>query len=590
MAYNPPCPLNFGILMGITSFQSQVTSFDIEAECQLIFAGTRLVRSEYLRATGNFSLPTNISEACWDSLQALVDHRLEGFDVRSTCGVQTSWISKSCLDINTRQEFEALIPEHALERVSSLCNQTLGSSSTCQSCRATLSCLQVAYFQGHDRNFSDCFWYPYMYAAAFANRFGPTDFETTKCLFALDRNSSAKHKKKHVFVVTGVVIGCAIGFFGAISVVWFLWRQHKNKRVNNKGLVGLGSFGERTTLVQFTLEQLKEASMNFSRKNLIGKGGYGNVFRGVLANGSQVALKRFKNSAVSGDESFTHEVEVIAGVRHVNLVRLRGYCMETDPLVGHQRIIVCDLMQNGSLYDHLFGFGETNKLTWPIRQKIALGTARGLAYLHNGAQPAIMHRDVKSSNILLDETFEPKLADFGFAKFTPDGFSHLSTKFAGTLGYVAPEYALYGQLTERSDVYSFGIVLLEILSGKQAVLAVENGEHLLLIDWAWSLVQKGQPLDVIEEGIPDMAPPEVMEKFVFVAVLCAHPTLHARPTMEQIVNILEVDFTTVISIPDHPVSLIENANDIERSLTRIDLGSISCADQWLSISGSGHSR
>ncbi|GFY91981.1 receptor-like kinase in in flowers 3 [Actinidia rufa] len=572
------------------SVQSQVTSLDIENECHLIFAGMLVVQSEYLRATGYFSLSPSISEACWDSLQALVNHRLEGFDVRSNCGVQTSWISKSCLDTNTRQEFEVLIPGDELERVNSLCNQTLGSDSTCESCRAALSYMQVAYFHGHDGNFSDCFWYPYMYAAAFANRFGPTDLETTKCLFALDLISSAKHDKKHVFVVTGVVIGCAVGFFGAISVVWFLWRRHKNKRENKKGLVGLVSFGERSTLVKFTLEQMKEASMNFSRKNLIGKGGYGNVFRGVLANGSQVALKRFKNCAVSGDESFTHEVEVIAGVKHVNLVGLRGYCMETDPLVGHQRIIVCDLMQNGSLYDHLFGLGETNKLSWPIRRKIALGTAHGLAYLHNGAQPAIMHRDVKSSNILLDETFEPKLADFGLAKFTPDGFSHLSTKFAGTLGYAAPEYALYGQLTERSDVYSFGIVLLEILSGKQAVLAVENGKHLLLTDWAWSLVQKGQPLDVIEEGMPEMAPPEVMEKFVFVAVLCAHPTLHARPTMEQIVKILETDFTAVISIPDRPVSLIENANDIERSLIRIDLGSISCVDQRLSISGSDHSR
>ncbi|GFY91980.1 receptor-like kinase in in flowers 3 [Actinidia rufa] len=569
------------------SVQSQV--LDIQTECQDITAGTQIVRSEYLRATGYFSLSPNTSEACWDSLQVVVNNRFEGFQVRSNCGIQTSWISNSCLDINTRQEFEALIPGDELERVSSLCDQTLGNSSTCESCRATLSYMQKAYFHGHDTNFSNCLGYPYMYAAAFANRFGPTDLETTKCLFALDLISLAKQDRKHLFAVTGVVIGCAIGFFGAISVVWFLWRRHKNKRENKKGMVGLGSFGERTTLVKFTLEQMKEASMNFSQKNLIGKGGYGNVFRGVLANGSQVALKRFKNCAVFGDESFKHEVEVIASVKHVNLVGLRGYCMETDPLVGHQRIIVCDLMQNGSLYDHLFGLGGTNKLSWPIRRKIALGTARGLAYLHNGAQPAIMHRDVKSSNILLDETFEPKLADFGLAKFTPDGFSHLSTKVAGTLGYVAPEYALYGQLTERSDVYSFGTVLLEILSGKQAVFAVENGKHLLLTDWAWSLVQKGQSLDVIERGTPEMALPEVMEKYVMVAVLCAHPLLNARPTMEQIVKILETDFAGVISIPVRPVSLIANANDIERSLIRIDLGSISCADQSVSISGSGHS-
>ncbi|XP_057512830.1 probable LRR receptor-like serine/threonine-protein kinase RKF3 [Actinidia eriantha] len=224
LAYNPLCPLNFEILQDmIKSGHNKVTFLDIQTECQLIFAGTRVVRSEYLRDTGYFSLSPSVSEACWDSLQALVNHRLEGFDVRSMCGVQTSWISESCLDINTRKEFEALTPGDELEKASSLCNQTLESSSTCESCRATLSYMQEAYFHGRDGNSSDCFWYPYMYAAAFTNRFGPTDLETTKCLFGLDLISSAKHDKKHVFVVTGVVIGCAICFFGSISVVWFLW-------------------------------------------------------------------------------------------------------------------------------------------------------------------------------------------------------------------------------------------------------------------------------------------------------------------------------------------------------------------------------
>lgn len=251
-------------------------------------------------------------------------------------------------------------------------------------------------------------------------------------------------------------------------------------------------------------------------------------------------MKRFKNFSAAGDATFAHEVEVIASINHVNLVPFRGYCTTTGPMEGHQRIIVCDLMQNGSLYDHLFG-SEVTKLSWPIRQKIAIGVAWGLAYLHYGAQPAIIHRDVKASNILLDDTFEPKLADFGLAKFTPDDFSHMSTRVAGTLGYVAPEYALYGQLTERSDVYGFGVVLLELLSSKKAVISINDHHTLLLTDWAWSLVEEGRLFDVIDENVLELGPPEVMEKYVMLAILSCHSQLYARPTMDQIVRILETD-------------------------------------------------
>lgn len=323
----------------------------------------------------------------------------------------------------------------------------------------------------------------------------------------------------------------------------------KKKRRQSLGRAGSGPglpsiSGSSTHLVKYTFEEIKQATKNFHRDNLIGRGGYGNVYKARLQDGSEVAVKRFKNCSAAGDASFTHEVEVIASIRHVNLVELRGYCVTTTNLEGHQRMIVCDLMKNGSLHDHLYGDsgleGE-NKLSWPIRQKIALGMARGLAYLHYGAQPAIIHRDIKASNILLDDGFDAKVADFGLAKFNPEGFSHLSTRVAGTMGYVAPEYALYGQLTERSDVYSFGVVLLELLSGKKAIISVNEGQPSLVTDWAWSLVRKGHGLDVIEEGMPELGPDEVMEKYVMIAVLCSHPQLYARPTMDQVVKILETD-------------------------------------------------
>lgn len=355
----------------------------------------------------------------------------------------------------------------------------------------------------------------------------------------------------------------------------------KKKRRQSLGRAGSGPglpsiSGSSTHLVKYTFEEIKQATKNFHRDNLIGRGGYGNVYKARLQDGSEVAVKRFKNCSAAGDASFTHEVEVIASIRHVNLVELRGYCVTTTNLEGHQRMIVCDLMKNGSLHDHLYGDsgleGE-NKLSWPIRQKIALGMARGLAYLHYGAQPAIIHRDIKASNILLDDGFDAKVADFGLAKFNPEGFSHLSTRVAGTMGYVAPEYALYGQLTERSDVYSFGVVLLELLSGKKAIISVNEGQPSLVTDWAWSLVRKGHGLDVIEEGMPELGPDEVMEKYVMIAVLCSHPQLYARPTMDQVVKILETDLP-VPSIPERPIPLVAELEDIERSVSSSESGQL----------------
>ncbi|KAH1258242.1 putative LRR receptor-like serine/threonine-protein kinase RKF3 [Glycine max] len=258
----------------------------------------------------------------------------------------------------------------------------------------------------------------------------------------------------------------------------------------------------------FTFDEIKKATSSFAGDNIIGKGGYGNVYKGVLFDGTQVALKRFKNCSVAGDASFTHEVEVIASVRHVNLVALRG-------------------------------------------------TAKGLAYLHYGAQPSIIHRDIKASNILLDHNFEAKVADFGLAKFNPEGMTHMSTGVAGTKGYVAPEYALYGQLTDRSDVFSFGVVLLELFSGKKALHVENDGQPSALTDLAWSLVRYGETLDVIEDGMPELGPTEVLEKYVLVVVQCCHPQLYARPTMDQGVKMLETEEV------EQPISCIAGRTDID---------------------------
>ncbi|XP_059456568.1 probable LRR receptor-like serine/threonine-protein kinase RKF3 [Corylus avellana] len=515
-----PCPLDFSILRELIESTNR-PKLDVSTECQYIRQGLRLVLSYYLKHNGSFVPPLNSSESCWSDYQSLIDDFAPGFNIRSSCGFKTEWIAEGCMNITTRAQFEAKVPNQTLNNVVNNCNQSLENNSPCASCTTSFSSISASYLTGTSvGNLSDCTAYPSIYAAALANVYGPTDKGTAQCLFGFDFRSSGStsNRRKVVTLVVLIGVGCLI----VVGGVWFLWlRMKKKKRKREQGrdlaVIELGSnsrlesISESTTLVRFKFDEIKKATKNFSRDSIIGRGGYGNVYKGVLTDGSEVALKRFKNCSAAGDATFAHEVEVIASVRHVNLVALRGYCTATAPFEGHQRIIVCDLMKNGSLHDHLFGSFE-KKMSWPLRQKIALGTARGLAYLHYGAQPGIIHRDIKASNILLDDSFEAKVADFGLAKFTPEGMTHMSTRVAGTMGYVAPEYALYGQLTERSDVYSFGVVLLELLSGKKALMASNDSQPALVTDWAWSLVRKGRALDVIEDGMPELGVPEVVEK------------------------------------------------------------------------------
>lgn len=569
------CPLDFEVLRRLTQGYKSPSG----DQCQFILEGLRLVQSDYLKRTDSFLPRADSAESCWKAYQDLYDELVPGFDIRKNCGFKTEWISQGCGNITSRVEYEANNSPETLAAVTTACNQSLVNSSPCATCTTSLSSLLPSDpINKTVGNVSDCTAYRSIYAAAFANSFGPDDKGNAECLFSLNFTPvKSSNKQKKAIIVVVVVLGVLVLVLCG-SAVWLIRRNKLKKKMRQQEITrrwsdlnmnmnnsGLESINGSTTLIRFTFDDIKEATKNFSRFNIIGRGGYGNVYKGVLPDGSEAALKRFKNCSAAGDASFAHEVEVIASVRHVNLVALRGYCTATTNFEGHQRIIVCDLVKNGSLHDHLFGSIGT-KLSWPVRKKIALGTARGLAYLHHGAQPSIIHRDIKGSNILLDEDFEPKVADFGLAKFAPEGVTHVSTRVAGTMGYVAPEYALYGQLTERSDVYSFGVVLLELLSGKKALIIKNDAQHTLVADWAWGLVRNGRALEVIEEGIPELGSLEVVEKYVLLAVLCSHPQLHARPTMDQVVKILDMGLA-VPTIPERPIPLTAGIDDIEKSVS-----------------------
>ncbi|KAG0620734.1 hypothetical protein M758_4G239000 [Ceratodon purpureus] len=284
----------------------------------------------------------------------------------------------------------------------------------------------------------------------------------------------------------------------------------------------------------FSLRELHSATNNFNYDNKLGEGGFGSVYWGQLASGDQIAVKRLRALSTRGETEFAVEVEILGHVRHKNLLSLRGYCAE-----GQERLIVYEYMPKPSLFSHLHGqFAANFTLNWPTRMKIAIGAAEGLAYLHHYATPHIIHRDVKASNVLLDEDFEAQVADFGFAKLVPDGATHITTGVKGTLGYLAPEYAMWGKVSESCDVYSYGILVLELISGRKPIQRVGRGGMLTILEWAGPLVLQRRFRDLVDPKLHETFEEDELTRLVQVAVLCAQNLPENRPTMQEVVEML----------------------------------------------------
>ncbi|KAL9320205.1 hypothetical protein ACSQ67_012044 [Phaseolus vulgaris] len=332
-------------------------------------------------------------------------------------------------------------------------------------------------------------------------------------------------------------IGGSVGGFVVLLCVLFAWRWFtKPKSVPRGDILGAT---ELKGPVNYKYNDLKAATKNFSAENKLGEGGFGDVYKGTLKNGKVVAVKKLvlgKSSKMEDD--FEGEVKLISNVHHRNLVRLLGCCSK-----GQERILVYEYMANSSLDKFLFG-NRKGSLSWKQRYDIILGTARGLAYLHEDFHVSIIHRDIKTSNILLDDDLQPKIADFGLARLLPEDHSHLSTRFAGTLGYTAPEYAIHGQLSEKADTYSYGIVVLEIISGQKStdVKGDEDGhEYLLQRTWKlWKLYERGMHLELVDKAIePNEYDAEDVKKIIEIALLCTQASAATRPTMSEIVVLLK---------------------------------------------------
>lgn len=287
----------------------------------------------------------------------------------------------------------------------------------------------------------------------------------------------------------------------------------------------------------YTLRELEAATDMFSDDNVIGEGGYGIVYHGVLADNTQIAVKNLLNNRGQAEREFKVEVEAIGRVRHKNLVRLLGYCAE-----GAHRMLVYEYVDNGNLEQWLHGdVGPVSPLTWEIRMNIILGTAKGLMYLHEGLEPKVVHRDVKSSNILLDKQWNSKVSDFGLAKLLGSERSYVTTRVMGTFGYVAPEYASTGMLNERSDVYSFGILIMEVITGRNPVDYSRPPGEVNLVDWLKNMVSNRNSEGVLDPKIPEKPTSRALKRALLVSLRCVDPDSQKRPKMGHVIHMLEVD-------------------------------------------------
>ncbi|KAK4340997.1 hypothetical protein RND71_039498 [Anisodus tanguticus] len=353
-----------------------------------------------------------------------------------------------------------------------------------------------------------CFYFTALYAAAMVNEFGPEDPRTAGCVLALPLANKASRSHHFNRELVFGFLGAFFGILGAIGCVTLYKKWDKKTKQDALHQVYVTSVKSQilpnTGAKWFQIGELEQATKGFSQRNLIGQGGSGSVYKGTLSDGTLIAVKKFFDMDSKGDEEFINEAKIIIKIRHRNLLPLRGFCVTSDNLNGKGRYLVYDFMPNGSLDDHLFNVG-TKRLSWPQRKNIILDVAKGIAYLHYGLKPSIYHRDIKATNILLDTDMKARVADFGLAKQSKEGQTHLTTRVAGTYGYLAPEYALYGQLTEKSDVYSFGVVILEIMSGRR-VLDASNSSALLITDWAWTMVKSRNVEGVFNVSIRELGP------------------------------------------------------------------------------------
>ncbi|CAA7018245.1 unnamed protein product [Microthlaspi erraticum] len=374
-------------------------------------------------------------------------------------------------------------------------------------------------------------------------------------------NTTGKDGKKiSIGIIIAIVVPIVV-ILVLLVVGVLVWRRKKLHQevvqVNDK-ITSVDS-------LQFEFKTIEAATDKFSESNMIGRGGFGEVYRGMLTSGTEVAVKRLSKTSGQGAEEFKNEAVLVTKLQHRNLVRLLGFCLE-----GEEKILVYEFVPNKSLDYFLFDPTKQRELDWTRRYNIIKGIARGLLYLHQDSRLTIIHRDLKASNILLDADMSPKIADFGMARRFEVDQSHANTRrIVGTYGYMSPEYAMRGHFSTKSDVYSFGVMILEIISGKNnsSFYHIDDDATSNLVTHAWRLWRNGSRLELVDPTIEESYDRDEATRCIHIALLCVQENPADRPTLSAIILML-TSIATFLPVPRAPGFCLSNVSDVtSRTIT-----------------------
>ncbi|KAF9612914.1 hypothetical protein IFM89_004330 [Coptis chinensis] len=365
------------------------------------------------------------------------------------------------------------------------------------------------------------------------------------------KNSNSHHLNKRMLIALVLVSSALFVILSFLVCFWICWSKNSQKsdsirsdggrgislapilgKFNSMRMIG-SSISRKGSVSMIEYPLLEAATNNFWDNNILGQGGFGCVYKGCFNNNFLAAVKKMNCGGQDVEREFENEVDLLSKIRHPNILSLLGYCIH-----GETRFIVTELMQNGSLETQLHGPSHGSALTWDIRMKIALDAARGLEYLHENCNPPVIHRDLKSSNILLDSNFNAKLSDFGLAVINGTQNKN-NIKLSGTLGYVAPEYLLDGRLTDKSDVYAFGVILLELLMGRKPVEKMTPSQCQSIVTWAMpQLTDRSKLPNIVDPVIRNTMDLKHLYQVAAVAVLCVQPEPSYRPLITDVLHSL----------------------------------------------------
>ncbi|CAL2251417.1 unnamed protein product [Prunus armeniaca] len=388
--------------------------------------------------------------------------------------------------------------------------------------------------------------------------------------------------KSKIPTIVAIVVPIAVSMLLFVVGSCFITRRARKKR--SAAAEAPSGENDISTIesLQFDFSTIVAATNNFSDDNKLGEGGFGQVYKGILSNGQEVAVKRLSKNSGQGAEEFKNEMVLVAKLQHRNLVRLYGFCLE-----GEEKILVYEYVSNKSLDYFLFDPEKQGQLDWVRRYKIIAGIARGIMYLHEDSRLRIIHRDLKASNILLDGEMHPKISDFGMARiFGVDQTQANTSRIVGTYGYMSPEYAMHGQFSVKSDLYSFGVLLLEIISGKKNSCFFQTDAAEDLVSHAWKLWRGGTPLELLDPSMRDSYSRSEVIRCIHIGLLCVQEDPADRPTMQSVVLMLN-SYSVTLPLPEQPAFFLRSRTEgnmpkltlesdlsISKSTPSVDEGSI----------------